>query len=68
MTDVLEFGSLLVYDPSLTTLLHYGEKKKQCSNVVREEIPLVIFLYSRTPFIFNYFLLSQLNKLCLNWF
>ena len=68
MSSVLEFGRFTSSVPWLTTLLHYREKKKQCSNVVREEIPLVIFLYSRTPFIFNYFLLSQLNKLCLNWF
>ena len=53
MTCVLEFGNLTSGTSSRTTLLLYREKKKQCSNVVREEVPLVKFPNSRTQVIFR---------------
>ena len=49
-------------DHYITTLLHYSEKKKQCSNVVREEVPLVKFPNSRTQVIF-FILFHDVNRL-----
>ena len=56
MSSVLEFGRFTSSVPWLTTLLHYREKKKQCSNVAREETPLVNLLNSRTLLISFIFL------------
>ena len=62
MSSVLEFGRFTSSVPWLTTLLHYREKKKQCSNVVREEVPLVKFPNSRTQVIFFTFF-HDVNRL-----
>ena len=55
MSSVLEFGRFTSSVPWLTTLLHHREKKKQCSNVVSEEVPQVEFPNSRTQVIFLLF-------------
>ena len=62
MSSVLEFRRFTSGVSCLTTLLHYREKKKQCSNVVREEVPLVKFPNSRTQVIFFTFF-HDVNRL-----
>ena len=62
MSSVLEFGRFTSGVPCLTTLLHYREKKKQCSNVVSEEVSLVIFPNSSTQVIFFTFF-HDVNRL-----
>ena len=62
MSSVLEFGRFTSGVPCLTTLLHYREKKKQCSNVVSEEVSLVKFPNSRTQVIFFTFF-HDVNRL-----
>ena len=62
MNSVLEFRRFTSGVPCLTTLLHYREKKKQCSNVVSEEVSLVKFPNSRTQVIFFTFF-HDVNRL-----